>query len=90
MEEVCQGKDEMVEQEIAVKDQIIAAKDLEIKQVTEAKNQEIAEKDRQLSAQESAPSEKDRGLSSLQQRCGLLQTQLDTVQRRNESMEVSE
>ena len=34
-------------------------------------------------------SEKSQSLVSLQQRCGSLQTQLETVQRRNQSLEVS-
>ena len=78
-----EAKDLEIKQVTEAKDMQITAKEQEIKQVTEAKNQEIAAKDRQLS-------EKDSGLSSLQQRCGSLQTQLNTVQRRNESLEVSE
>ena len=46
-------------------------------------------KDELLAAKESEMPEKDRGLISLQQRCGSLQTQLETVQRRNQSLEVS-
>ena len=45
--------------------------------------------DEMLSAKESEISQKDRGLVSLQQRCGSLQAQLETVQRRIQSLEVS-
>ena len=51
--------------------------------------EEKAIKDEVIKAKESEVSEKDRGLISLQQRCGSLQTQLETVQRRNQSLEVS-
>ena len=51
--------------------------------------EEKAIKDEVIKAKESEISEKDRGLVSLQQRCGSLQTQLETVQRRNQSLEVS-
>ena len=53
------------------------------------KNRQITAKDQLIFARESEISEKDRGLVSLQQRCGSLQTQLETVQRRNQSLEVS-
>ena len=51
--------------------------------------EEKAIMDEVINAKESEVSEKDRGLISLQQRCGSLQTQLETVQRRNQSLEVS-
>ena len=47
-----------------------------------AKNQLTAAKDLEVA-------EKDRGLVSLQQRCGSLQTELETVQRKNQHLEVS-
>ena len=51
---------------------------------------EKATKDEVIKAKESEMSEKDRGFISLQQRCGSLQTQLETVQRRNRFLEVSD
>lgn len=54
-----------------------------------AKDREIAAKNQLISAKESEILEKDRGLVSLQQRCGLLQTQQEIVQRRIQSLEVS-
>ena len=42
-----------------------------------------------IKAKELDISEKDRGLISLQQRCGSLQTQLETLQKGNQSPEVS-
>ena len=67
-----------LQKEKASRDAIISAKDDQLKA-----------KDREIEAKESEISEKDRGLVSLQQRCGSLQTQLETVQRRNQSLEVS-
>ena len=49
----------------------------------------ITVKERVIATKDSELAEKDGGLVLLQQRCGSLQTQLETVQRRNQSLEVS-
>ena len=64
-----------VEEVCKGKDEVLAAKEQEFAVIIRAKESEI--------------SEKDRGFISLLQRCGSLQTQLETVQRRNQSLEVS-
>ena len=46
-------------------------------------------KDKVIKTKESEISEKDQGLISLQQRCGSLQAQLETMKRRIQSLEVS-
>ena len=61
---------------------MIALKETELRAITAAKNRLIQAKDSEIV-------EKDRGLVLLQQRCGSLQTQLETVQKRNQSLEVS-
>ena len=90
------AKDREIAAITAAKDEELKAKDREIAGITAArdeqlkdKGREMAAKDDLISATESEISEKDRGLVSLQQRCGSLQTQLETVQRRNQSLEVS-
>ena len=54
-----------------------------------AAQEEKAIKDEVIKAKELEISEKDRGLISLQQRCCSLQTQLESVQKRNQPLEVS-
>ena len=70
----------------------LKAKDREIAAITAARDEQLQDKEREMaaliSAKELEMTEKDQGLISLQQRCGSLQTQLETVQRRNHSLEV--
>ena len=71
--------------EIAVKDAEIA----NVKAMLDAKSKQLESKARLLTAKCSEIEERDRGLVSLQQKCGSLQTQLQIVQRRSPSLEVS-
>ena len=74
---------------IADKDNQLKAKDREIAAITASRDEQLKAKDELISVKESEVCEKNRSLVSLQQRCGSLQTQLETVQRRNQSLEVS-
>ena len=59
------------------------------KMVIAEKDEVISGKARVIATKDLELVEKDGGLVSLQQRCSSLQTQLETVQRRNQSLEVS-
>ena len=59
-------------------------------QVERSGLQELCKKkDEMLVAKESKMSEKDRDLVSIQQKCDSLQSQVETFQRMNQSLEVS-
>ena len=74
---------------ITAKDDQLKAKDIEIAGLVATRDEQLSAKNREIAAKDSVISGMNRYLVSLQQRCGSLQTQLETVQRRNQSLEVS-
>ena len=74
---------------ITAKDDQLKAKDREIASLVATRDEQLSAKDKEITAKDSEILQKDRGLVSLQQRCGSLQTQLETVQGRNQFLEVS-
>ena len=72
--------------EIEVKD----AKIVSVKAMFNAKSKQLESKTQLLTAKCSEIEERDRGLASLQQKCGSLQTQLEIVQWKSSSLEVSD
>ena len=67
-----------LESELAEKDSVISSKD-----------KQLTSKEELISVMVSEIAEKDGGLASLQERCGSLQTQLQTVQSRMQALEVT-
>ena len=74
--------------EMAVKEVYIAAKERENAVAIAGKNKQLAAKDQLILAYKAEIAEKDQGLISLKKRCTSLQTELEMVQRRNQSLEV--
>ena len=86
MEEIAAKHCKDIEQGTAGGDWETAGNDQETAQEFDS---DIVVKDRQVLAKESRLSEKDRGLSLLQQRCCSPQTQLDRVRRSVQCLEVN-